>query len=148
MYHLALKRRAYYEGTVCPLLVSVLLSLTEVVVAEQTRIFRAILPIPPQHVTGPKRVLGCDILNVSRKAISSGKIAMYGPAKMGSVGLGSAIFGPLEPERSSGVFGGPVPQGLNSVFCRVTFDGKRTDVRASLTVFSEGLVPIFTIPFE
>jgi hypothetical protein len=34
------------------------------------------------------------------------------------------------------------------VFCRVTFDGKRRDVRASLTVFSEGLVPIFTIPFN
>jgi hypothetical protein len=131
-----------------PLLVSVLPSLTEVVVPEETRIFSAILPIPPQHVTGPKRFLGCDILNVSRKAISSGKIAMFGPAKMGSVGLGSAIFGPLEPERSSGIFGGPVPQGLNSVFCRVTFDGKRRDVRASLTVFSEGLVPIFTIPFE
>lgn len=88
------------------------------------------------------------ILNVSRNVISSGNIAMFGPAKTDSVSLGSAIFGPLEPERSSGVFGGPVPQGINSVFCRVTFEGKRSDVKASLTVFSEGLVPIFTIPFE
>jgi hypothetical protein len=60
---------------------------------------------------------------------------MFGPAKEGSIGLGSAIFGPLEPERSSGVFGGPVPQGVNSVFCRVTFDGKRRDVKASSLSF-------------
>jgi hypothetical protein len=43
-----------------PLLVSVLLSLTEVVVAEETRIFSAILPIPPQHVTGPGVRLLCN----------------------------------------------------------------------------------------
>jgi hypothetical protein len=41
------------------------------------------------------------ILNVSRNVISSGNIAMFGPAKTDSVSLGSAIFGPLEPERSS-----------------------------------------------
>jgi hypothetical protein len=69
-------------------------------VAEETRVFSAILPIPPQHLTGPKRFLGCDILNVSEKVIS-GEIAMFGPLRWVALVWGSAIFGPLEPERSS-----------------------------------------------
>jgi hypothetical protein len=126
------------------LFVSALLGLTEVVVAAEARIWSSVLPIPPQT-----RFVGCEILNVSRKAIS-GEVAMFGPGGFGegNVGMGSVGFGPLEPERIVGGVASLAASSPSLVFCRITFDGREGDVKGSLTLFSEGQVPIFTIPFE
>ena len=130
------------------LFVSVLHCFTEVGIAGETRgetrIWSAVLPIPPQT-----RFVGCNILNVGKKAIS-GEIAMFGPGGFGedNVGMGSARFSSLEAERIVGILASLAASSPSLVFCRITFDGREGDVKGSLTVFSEGQVPIFTIPFE
>jgi hypothetical protein len=126
----------------------VLHSFTQIGIAEETRIWSAILPMPPAHVIGLDRFVGCSILNVSKKAIRDVELAMFSPAKLGNASLGSGGIGSLEPERSLIIFAGSVPAGINNVFCRATFDGKRRDVRGSVTAFTEDQVPIFTITFE
>jgi hypothetical protein len=112
----------------------------------QTIILSAVLPAPPRHIIGVDRFVGCQILNVGR-TIDSGRIEMFAPAKFGNEPSGASTFGLLEHERSTGVVTG-LSEGFNSVFCRVTFEGKKGDLKGTLTVYSEGLAPLFTITFE
>jgi hypothetical protein len=105
-------------------------------------------PNAPRACHRPRQICRVQYIKRQQKAIRDVELAMFSPAKLGNASLGSGGIGSLEPERSLIIFAGSVPAGINNVFCRATFDGKRRDVRGSVTAFTEDQVPIFTITFE